>query len=200
MQHSMLDAATRADAFFMEVSPIHETMRRLCATFAEMNIPFAIAGAMAANAHGHKRTTDDVDILLRQEDLERFKEQWLGRGWVEKFEGSRGFRDATNNVNIDVLVAGDYPGDGLPKPVVFPDPEKVVEQRDEAIPFISLKTLLELKLASGISAVHRLQDLADVIQLIRVNALPREYAEQLDSYVRSKFAELWTAAQVNDDF
>ena len=200
MQHTLLDIAKRTDAFFMEVSPIHETMRRLNATFAEMNIPFAIAGAMAANAHGHKRTTADVDILLRREDLERFKQQWLGRGWVETFEGSRGFRDATNNVKIDVLIVGEYPGDGLPKPVAFPDPETVTESGDEAIPFVSLKTLIELKLASGMSAVHRMQDLADVIQLIRVNQLPPEYAQQLDPYVQRKFQELWTAAQVEEDY
>ena len=186
MQHTLLDIAKRTDAFFMEVSPIHETMRRLNATFAEMNIPFAIAGAMAANAHGHKRTTADVDVLLRREDLERFKQQWLGRGWMETFEGSRGFRDATNNVKIDVLIVGEYPGDGLPKPVAFPDPETV--------------TLIELKLASGMSAVHRMQDLADVIQLIRVNQLPPEYAQQLDPYVQRKFQELWTAAQVEEDY
>ena len=184
----------------MEISPIHETMQRLSKTFAEMKIPFAIAGAMAANAHGHKRTTADVDVLLRQEDLQRFKQQWLGRGWVEKFEGSKGFRDTTNNVTIDVLIVGDYPGDGLPKPVAFPDPESVAEKGQQAIPYVSLKALVELKLASGISAVHRLQDLADVIQLIRVNRLPLEYAQQLDPYVQSKFHELWTAAQVDEDY
>lgn len=31
---------------------------------------------------------------------------------------------------------------------------------------------------------HSLQDLADVIQLIRINAIPQEYAAQLDPVVR----------------
>ena len=174
-------------------------MQRLAKTLGEMQIPFAIAGAMAANAHGHQRTTADVDILIRREDLARFKQQHLGLGWVDKFEGSKNFRDAVCNVNIDALIVGEYPGDGLLKPVAFPPPEDVAEVYEDGIPFVSLKTLLELKLASGMTAAHRMQDMADVMNLIRVNQLPLDYVESLDPYVADKFRELWQAAQVNED-
>ena len=50
------------------------------------------------------------------------------------------------------------------------------------------------------TAAHRLQDLADVIQLIRVNALSKGYADQLHPYVREKFNELWQAAQISEDY
>jgi len=200
MTESILQVAKRADQFFMEKSPIHETMRRLSKTLNEMQISFAIAGAMAANAHGHKRTTSDVDILIRREDLLRFKERWIGRGWVDKFEGSKNFRDAVTNVNVDTLIVGDFPGDGLPKPVAFPTPESVSERNDEGLPIISLKTLIELKLASGMTTVHRPRDFDDVIQLIRVNKLSREFEQQLNPYVGTKFEELWNAAQVNEDY
>ncbi|MFN7732694.1 MAG: hypothetical protein ACK5OB_12375 [Pirellula sp.] len=200
MPESILDVARRADRFFMEASPIHETMRRLSRIFEEMQIPFAIAGAMAANAHGHKRTTADVDILIRAEDLARFKAEYLGRGWVNKFEGSKNFKDAVTSVNVDALIVGNYPGDGLPKPVAFPAPETVAFRNDEGIPFVKLETLLELKLASGMTASHRPRDFDDVIQLIRVNRLPLEFAEQLNPYVAVKFRELWQAAQVVEDY
>lgn len=200
MPVSMLEIAKRVDEFFMGESPIHHAMRRLNKTLGEMNIPFAVAGAMAANAHGHQRTTADVDILIRKEDLARFKEHHLGLGWVDKFEGSKNFRDAVCNVNIDALIVGQYPGDGLPKPVAFPEPESVIEPGKDGIPYISLKTLFELKLASGMTAPHRMQDLADVIQLIRANNLSPEYADTLNPYVADKFNELWKAAQVRDDY
>ena len=200
MTKSILDVARRADEFFMQVSPIHETMRRLSKVLQEMNIPFAIAGAMAANAHGHKRTTSDVDILIRREDLQRFKAQCIGRGWVDKFEGSKNFRDAVTNINIDTLLVGDYPGDGLPKPVSFPPPESVSELSEEGIPIISLATLLELKMASGMTASHRMQDMADVMNLIRINRLDFSFCDQLNPYVAEKFHELWSAAQVNEDY
>ena len=61
--------------------------------------------------------------------------------------------------------------------------------------FVSLPCLIELKLASGMSAPDRLQDLADVISLIRVNSLARDFAENLDISVRDKYAELWGIAQ-----
>jgi hypothetical protein len=197
----MLDIARRVDDFFMERSPVHDTMRRLASAMRELQIPFAIAGAMAANAHGHQRTTADVDVLLRREDLQRFKDRWLGPGWVNVFVGSKAFRDTANNIKVDVLIAGDYPGDGKEKPVVFPFPENASEIRgDDGLPYLALPVLIELKLASGMTTTHRLQDLADVIQLIRANKLSPDYAKQLNPFVREKFAEMWQAAQVEEDY
>ena len=196
----MLDIAKRADEFFMGTSPIHQAMARLTKTLGEMNIPFAIAGAMAANAHGHHRTTADIDILISRENLQRFKEAHLGRGWVDKFEGSKNFRDAVAGVNIDTLLVGDFPGDGLPKPIAFPDPKSIESTMVEGIPYITLPTLLELKLTSGMTAAHRPRDLDDVIQLIRVNQLAEDFGKQLNPYVADKYRELWKLAQVVEDY
>jgi hypothetical protein len=60
---------------------------------------------------------------------------------------------------------------------------------------LTLPKLIELKLASGISAPHRLKDLADVLELIRRLSLPRQMGESLDASVRTKYEELWQAAQ-----
>jgi hypothetical protein len=49
------------------------------------------------------------------------------------------------------------------------------------------------------TAPHRLRDLADVIELIRVNDLDQGYAESLHPYVREKYLELWRAALASDD-
>ena len=69
-------------------------------------------------------------------------------------------RDTETKVDIDVVVTGEYPGDGKPKPVVFPDPASAAV-RGERVALLPLPTLIELKLASGLSAPHRLKDLAD---------------------------------------
>lgn len=200
MKSSLNTVLQRAGLFFMKQSPIHSAARRIANTLAEMNIPFAIVGALAANAYGHVRTTEDVDVLLTPDGLMEFKKRWLGLGWVEKFPGSRGIRDTVDNVNIDVLLAGDYPGDGLPKPVVFPEPGSVATPDQDGIPIIRLPTLIELKLASGMTAPHRPRDLDDVIQLIRANQLPISFADQLNTYVRAKYEELWKAAQHQDEY
>ena len=109
-------------------------------------------------------------------------------------------RDVEHDVKIDVLIAGDYPGDGKPKPISFPHPADVQAFDSEGIPFLPLTTLLEMKIASGMTAPHRPRDLDDTIQLIRVNRLPVEYADELDPYVRAKFVELWNLAQVEEDY
>ena len=57
---------------------------------------------------------------------------------------------------------------------------------------------MDLKLASGISAPHRLRDLADVLELIRAAGLSPELANELDPSVQEKYLELWRAAQTAD--
>jgi hypothetical protein len=55
--------------------------------------------------------------------------------------------------------------------------------------------LIELKLASGLSAEHRrLRDLADVQQLIEILSLPRSLSEQLDPSVQDEYLRLWELA------
>ncbi|MBI2945056.1 MAG: hypothetical protein HYY25_12710 [Candidatus Wallbacteria bacterium] len=184
----------------MGKSPIHRTATRLAQALKDLDIPFAIAGALAANIHGYHRTTADVDVLLTAEGLRRFKERWLGRGWVEVFPGSKAIRDTQDNVKIDILLTGGYPGDGKPKPVAFPDPARASEASADGMPVLPLTVLLELKLASGMTAPHRPRDLDDVIQLIRANALGLDYAQRLDPYVQGKYRELWDAAQINEDY
>jgi hypothetical protein len=138
--------------------------------------------------------TTDVDVLLTAEGLAAFKRAHLGRGYVEKFPGSRGLRDTQNGVDIDVVLAGTFPGDGLPKPVAFPDPALAAE-RGARVRLLPAEKLIELKLASGLSAPHRLRDLADVLELVRQAGLPESLADRLDPSVRPKYMELWCAAQ-----
>jgi hypothetical protein len=189
--------AEYAEKFFMGVADVQQAMRKLVAALEELAIPYAIVGGMALNEYGYRRVTVDVDVLLTRDSLQRFKDHWLGRGYVEKFPGSRGLRDTEFGVTIDVLVTGDYPGDGQPKPVRFPDPAKVAV-RSGGLALIPLANLVELKLASGISSPQRLKDLTDVLELIKHARPGRELSESLDPFVRAKYLELWDIAQVPD--
>jgi len=102
-------------------------------------------------------------------------------------------------VTIGFLIAGEFPGDGRPKPISFPDPASV-PQADTPYRLLDLRTLIELKLASGLSAPDRLLDLADVLALIRANGLAEAFASSLDPSVREKYLELWRAAQISSDY
>jgi hypothetical protein len=177
---------------------VNRALAKLVDILDGAGIPYAIAGAMALNEYGYRRVTSDVDVLLTRDGLAALKARVLGLGYVDKFPGSKGLRDAEHGVNIDVLLAGEYPGDGLPKPVAFPDPSAVAVRGARGA-FLPLERLVELKLASGMSAPHRLKDLADVLELIRVAGLARELADNLDPSVRDRYLELWHAAQAVDD-
>jgi hypothetical protein len=185
-------------SYFMKKSPVHRAAEDIARRLEEAGIDYAIAGALSLGVHGFVRATEDVDILVTSDGLEKFKERWLGRGYVNLRAGGKPVRDTVHNVRIDFLIVGDFPGDGKPKPVAMPEPAKA-SVAGEKYRVLSLPALVELKLASGMTAPHRMQDLTDVMRLIRVARIPREFVEQLDLYVRDKFVELWGLAQHPDD-
>ena len=184
-----------SEAFFMQEGKVHLTLKRLAQALEEESIPYAIVGGMALNLLGFTRETVDVDVLLTPEGLERFHERLVGRGYAPAFAGaSKSFRDAQTHVKVEMLTSGEYPGDGRPKPVAFPDPAVASIERD-GYRVIALEKLIELKLASGMTAPHRLRDLADAQDLISVLDLPLDLGEQLDASVRGEYRRLWQAVQ-----
>ena len=179
--------------FFMGQGVLNNVLQRLAAALEKLGVDYNIIGAIALNQHGYRRFTEDINLLLTKEGLEKFHEELLKVGCRPKFEGARKqFRTTAENVTVEIITTGEYPGDGRPKPVSFPDPKDSVEVI-EGLKTISLEKLIELKLASGMTAPHLLKDLADVQELIKVKILSAEFAEKLDPSVREKFIELYSA-------
>ena len=137
--------------------------------------------------------TDGVDVVVTRDGLERFHEQCVGRGYVPTHPGAgRAVRDVESGVRIKFLVNGEFPGDGKPKPVAFPDPATSADDMD-GLRVLGLPRLVELELASGMSAPHRLHDLADVQEIIKVRGLDAAFADRLDPSVRGRYLELQQA-------
>jgi hypothetical protein len=180
---------------FEKASAVHVTLRKIARRLEELGVPYAVAGGMALFLHGRRRFTEDVDILVTPEGLKLIHERLEGLGYLPPFAGSKQLRDAETGVRIEFLTAGEYPGDGKPKPVAFPDPAAVRVEKD-GLAVLSLPSLIELKLASGMTNPLRLQDVADVQALIQVLKLPFSLADQLNPFVRDKYRELW---QLNHD-
>ena len=176
--------------FFRARIPFSRRLRKIAARLDSIGVPYAIAGAMALNAHGFRRLTIDVDILVTREDLKAIHAKLEGLGYVPPFAGSKNLRDTEHGVRVEFLIAGEFPGDGKPKPVAFPDPGKVGVEIN-GVRFLSLPSLAELKIASGMTNPGRLKDLADIQQLIQAANLPAEFAGELNPYVREKYLELW---------
>ncbi|MBW3538876.1 MAG: nucleotidyltransferase family protein [Planctomycetes bacterium] len=183
---------------FEKDSAVHRTLRRIAQRLDQLGIPYAIVGGMGMFFHGYRRFTEDVDILVTEDGLQRIHEELEGRGYLPPFTGSKHLRDTDTGVRIEFLVSGRYPGDGKPKPVAFPDPPSHAVELD-GVSVLSLPRLVELKLASGMTAPGRLSDLGDVQKLISALSLPYEFGEQLDGSVREKFHELWQSVQNGPD-
>jgi hypothetical protein len=188
-------ALSEGSRFFEEKSAVQDSLRRIAKRLDDLGIPYAVAGGMALYRHGFRRFTEDVDLLVTRDGLKTIHERLEGLGYVPPFSGSKQLRDVETGVRIEFLVTGEYPGDGQPKPVAFPDPAEVGVDRD-GISYINLPTLVELKLASGMTGgLHRLKDFADVIELIKILNLPADFADQLNPYVRDRYAEIWSGLQ-----
>jgi len=176
---------------FEEKSAVQETLRKITRRLNDLGIPYAVAGGMALFKHGFRRFTEDVDLLVTRDSLKAIHEKLEGLGYVPPFTGSKHLRDTEYGVRVEFLVAGEYPGDGKPKPIAFPDPAEAGVERD-GMTILSLPRLVELKLASGMTGgIMRMKDFTDVIALINDLDLPADFADQLNPYVRDKYAELW---------
>ena len=186
---SLQSVLRESEALYEGRGRLQHTLDRLAGRLHDLGADFSLLGGYALVLHGVRRFTEDLDILVKASDLERLKKELIGLGYRAEVGCSRSLRDTTTGVRIDFVVSGQYPGDGRPKPVAFPDPAAQREMM-QGLPVVDLRTLIELKLASGLTAPDRLQDLADVQRLIRTHHLQAGYADRLDASVRSKFVEL----------
>jgi hypothetical protein len=181
---------------FENESAVHKTLRKITRRLDELKIPYAVVGGMAMFFHGYRRFTEDVDLLVTREGLAEIHRRLEGLGYYPPFAGSKHLRDAEYGVKVEFRVTGDFPGDGKPKALAFPNPDEVAVEID-GVRCLQLPRLIDLKLASGMTNPGRLKDLGDVQQLIKTLDLAEGLAEQLHPFVRDKYRELWTAVRNN---
>src|SRR5262245_54864919 len=188
------DRLKEISTFFERRDKVHQTARRLVRRLEKKGIPYAIAGAMAANLHGARRTTDDVDFLLTQQGFDRVVQEFVGKD-AGRVEGRpRLFIELKNGVSFDILITGRYPGSGKPGPIAFPDPTEASTTIEKAR-VLKLEQLIQLKLAA-----RRHYDFGDVVALIRVHQLDESFAEQLHSSVRADFIECLDEKRREDEY
>jgi hypothetical protein len=189
-----LERLKEIDIFFDGSSPVHQTMRRLDAQLRQAGISYAVMGGMAVNAHGARRTTDDLDVLLTAQGLEQFRKLFVGSAYDQSPKRSRRFLDRENGVSIDILVTGHYPGRGGPGPFAFPDPSDASEEIKQ-IRVVTLVQLIQLKLAA-----RRHYDFGDVVYLIRVHGLDESFADRLHPSVRGDYIECLEEKRRDDEY
>jgi hypothetical protein len=177
--------------YFMGQGQLNNALSRLAADMKARGIDYMVIGAVALMAYGYPRFTEDIDLVMTPEGLEKFHSELIGLGYVTAFPGAKKrLRSAPEGVSIEVIMTGEYPGDGRPKPVSFPIPAGASIEID-GVQVVTLEKLIELKLASGMTAPDRLKDLADVQELIKIRQLDSDFAERLNPYVQEQYLNLW---------
>ena len=187
----MTDRYAEAVRYFMGQGDLNIALTNVTRDLKRHGIDYMVIGAIALLEHGYPRLTEDIDLVLTPNGLETFHRELIGLGYVPAFPGAKKRLRATEDGTIiEIMTTGEYPGDGKPKPVAIPEPNAASIEID-GVRVVTLEKLIELKLASGMTAPHRLKDLADVQELIKIRHLHPEFAERLDPYVRGKFMELY---------
>src|SRR3954469_690569 len=96
-------AIAEAGRFFMKSCDVHQALHKIASKLDELKIPYAVCGGMAVSAHGHFRTTEDVDVLVNADGLAAVHRELEGLGYVPPFAGSKNLRDVETAVRIEFL-------------------------------------------------------------------------------------------------
>ncbi len=72
---------------------LYEEFRGLIEILNREGIPYAVCGGIAVAFYGYVRTTEDIDILVRKEDVERISTVIQERGFTFDARRSEAKRD-----------------------------------------------------------------------------------------------------------
>ena len=146
---------------------IRDELFLVTGTLEKARIEYALCGGMAVIIHGYPRLTRDIDLLLREEDLEQAQKALEKSGYtlpsgtipfdIGKPTERRVFRvtkvDGQDHMTLDLVLVNPFLED------VWKGREKHLVE-DKTLCVVSLEGLAKMKRAAG-----RPQDLADLSQL-----------------------------------
>ena len=157
------------------------------------NCEAVVSGGWAVWRHGYVgRVTQDIDIALPMASVEDFLRAASVSGFevLAQPEGRwPKLCHRETGIEVDILPEGGQPGTASrPAPTTIPHPKAMGALRG-MLKYISLPSLIELKLAAG-----RLRDEADVVELVRENQGQigelRRHLEAAHPQYASRFDEL----------
>lgn len=166
---------------------LEKTLEKIKKLFDQYDIDFCFIGGIAVNYYGHQRTTDDVDLLVDRHDKEKI--QKIPIGFMRDITGNgKIFNFHNPSTRLEILYSGEHAGNKDGPEYVDP---ALVKKDDR---FINLKFLVFYKVASGFYG-KRYQDWGDVQNLIKKNALQKDFLDKFDiqyPMVVKKYKEIWS--------
>ena len=172
-------------------SPLIVTAQTIHALLSDAAIPYVFIGGLSVIRNGALRTTLDVDVLVRANDLDR-----VLAALDKAFEtGPDHAVDRSNGVDVDILFSGDEWEMIIP----LPDPNRVAQFDAELkANFLGLRDILELKTAvylnkkkeAGIEIAAK--DLADIVSLLQNNrSMEEDFFTAMHPRLRKELKKIW---------
>ncbi len=72
--------------FFRGQGMVNDTLLRLVADLEAHEIEYSVIGAVALNQHGYRRFTEDIDLLMSKQGLEKFRDELVGKGYRPAYQ------------------------------------------------------------------------------------------------------------------
>ena len=176
----------------MALDDVTARLHRICRALGEAGVPFALVGGqavalwVASRDPAAVRTTKDVDVLLRREDLPKARAAAVSAG-MDYFEvlGVGMFLDREDpnpRHAVHLVWAGEKvrPEYELPSPTI-----DECRELSLGVPVVSLAGLVRMKLLS-----HRDQDRVHLRDMIDVGLVGREMLEGLPSELAGRLKVL----------
>jgi len=173
------------------VEKVRQRLDRAVAALTSAGIPYAVAGGNAVAAWVSRvdeaavRNTQDVDILLRREDLERAKSALAGAGFVFRHVKSVDmFLDGPGAKARDAIHVV-FAGEKVKSDSLASSPN--VTEVDDAGPFVivDLEPLVRMKLTS-----YRLKDRVHLLDMINVGLIDKSWPARFPAELADRLQTL----------
>ena len=174
------------------VEKVHQRLLRVASALAKDGVPYAVVGGQAVAAWVSRvdeaavRTTRDVDIVLRREDLPAAIQSLANAGFVyRRAAGVEMFLDGPDAKARDAVHLV-YAGEKARPEYLLPVPDVLESEDTSGFRLISLESLVRMKLTSfrDKDRMH-LRDLLDVglIDAAWCERVPPELARRLKELI-----------------
>lgn len=145
-----------------------DVLTKLNRLSAESGLQFLVIGGLAINAHGYERVTADIDLLVRKEDREAWRNLMLSIGYQVHHEQEI-FMQFTapegSTWPVDLMFVNHQTFSKM-----FPESLEVKMKRMEfRVPALDHLLALKLHALKYTHAKRELKDLLDVVWLVDIN-------------------------------
>jgi len=196
----MHESLPMSDPVFRAIAMVRQRLIRVTNALNEASVPYAICGGWAVAGwvatvdEEATRTTKDVDILLRREDLDAAIAALSPHGFhFYEVSGVPMFLDGSDGTPkhaVHILWANERVKDGDPHPV--PDVEPTYTNESHPYPRVNLEGLVLMKLLAW-----RDHDRTHLRDMIKIGVLKESYVQRYEGTLQERLQFLFDNPEEN---